>query len=636
MLRFGQMLWTTIAAAAIPDVDTPLPGRDVHPDDVAVIVGVEDYAFIADAAFAHRDAAAVEAFLRVAVRIPADRVRRIGDPGASREQILAAVREQVARVGPSGRLWFYFAGHGAADPSTGARLLLGDDAKLDPRAWRDRAVSVDELVGAVGSVPSLLWIDACFDGRGRDGEALAPGSRPAVPIWVKLPPSTVTVWTATSPGELAGPFAAAGHGAFTWAALGALRGWADGVSGPADGTVTLEEANAFVAVQLGVMGVRQRPELRGDLGFDRFVASEPAPDLAAALAGPVGPVADPYVQLAVPESVVSFRSEPGGAQVLVDGSPLCTTPCARAVPNGVHEVTLTLDRYQPQSVRLAVGSQPGAVELALAPLFGTLVVTAPSPVEIRVDDLPVLAPAELELGFGAHVVHLGDPRYETGDHEVRVEPGGVVGLSLEPFLRQATVRFEARDERGDDLVLDLSIDGTPVGSTPWVGPVPVGRHVVRAGHERRILAVEGASASTVTLSGRAARPSWTVVAGSALLGGGAAVAIDAWATAGAGALPGQRAANTLGWTAALAGGALVAVGGARDLGAEPRRVSPTAAASAASWAGAGAGLGLATAVQGPRVTDATSLERAKIANTVGWSASLLGAGASLTLLAGSW
>lgn len=630
------MLWTTIAAAAVPDVDTPVPGRDEHPEDVAIVVGVEDYAFVADAPYAERDAAAVEAFLRVAVRIPAERVRRIGDPGASREQILAAVKEQVARVGPSGRLWFYFAGHGAADPRTGARLLLGDDVKLDPTAWRDRAVSVDELVSAVGSVPSLLWIDACFDGRGRDGEALAPGARPVVPAWVGPPTPRVAIWTATSPGELAGPFPPAGHGAFTWAALGALRGWADGVDGSADGVVTLTEANSYVAAQLPLLGAHQRPDLRGTLPFDGFVASERAPDLAALLAGPIGPVADPYVQLAVAEAVVSFRSEPAGAQVLVDGSPRCTTPCARAVPHGVHEVTMTLDRYEPATVRLPVGPEPSTVELALPPLFGTLSVTAPSPVAILVDDVPLLAPAEVELGFGAHVLRVEDPRYEAGDHEVLVEPGEVARLELGPFLRQVTLRLEGRDSRGDDVALDLSLDGEPLGTTPWVGRVPVGHHRVHAGHERRTFDIEGPGEMTVQLSGRAPRPSWTVVAGTALVGGGAAVAVDAWATSGAGAVPGQRVANTLGWSAALAGGGLVALGSGLDLGDDVGRVRPTAAVSAAVLGVAGGGLALTTAVQGRRLADATSFDRAKGVNVAGWAVGALGAGISFTILAGSW
>ncbi|MBT3223578.1 MAG: hypothetical protein HN348_31290, partial [Proteobacteria bacterium] len=70
-------------------------------------------------------------------------------------------------------------------------------------------------------------------------------------------------WYAAAGDQLAGPLDEVGHGAFTYLAIGALRGWADGeVDGQRDGQVTAEEAQLYVGRAMRTLQiVGQQPEM---------------------------------------------------------------------------------------------------------------------------------------------------------------------------------------------------------------------------------------------------------------------------------------------------------------------------------------------------------------------------------------
>jgi uncharacterized caspase-like protein len=261
------MLGAVGAASTWPALDEPARTGRVAADDAALVIGLEDYAFIPDVPYASRDAQAVDTLLRYTVGVPGGRVRTI--TRGSVEQIRQAAREVGAMLGPNGRLWLYFAGHGAADSTTRERILLGDDVRADPSAFRERAVALDELVQiATGaSREQVVLLDTCFAGVGRDGGALTGGTRLAVSLDDRPPTESQIRWAATGANGLSGPFPAARHGAFTYLVVGALRGWADGeLDGRRDGTVTLAESEAYVRRMLGTVRPGQEPELRAPAG----------------------------------------------------------------------------------------------------------------------------------------------------------------------------------------------------------------------------------------------------------------------------------------------------------------------------------------------------------------------------------
>jgi hypothetical protein len=250
---------TAMAAPSLPD---PPEGRDPHPSDAAVVIGVQDYFVLPDAPGAQTDALAVRDTLRTTRKIPDDRITLLID-GASRERILAAAKAAGAAAGTGGSAWLYFAGHAVHDPDNGTLHLLGADAQPQAEGLLSRAVTLDELAEALrsGGGRPTFWLDAGSGPDGRSDRDLGLGRPPsAEPVVLDAPKGSI-VWT-SAPG--AGPQGIDGHGAFTYLSVGALRGWADGHGeDPEDGTVTPEEAHRWAADTSAALDVAP-PRLLGD------------------------------------------------------------------------------------------------------------------------------------------------------------------------------------------------------------------------------------------------------------------------------------------------------------------------------------------------------------------------------------
>jgi len=160
----------------------------------------------------------------------------------------------------------YFSGHGAASKSSRELLLIGFDAKQDPQSFEERSVSVKTIADRANA-PVVFVLDTCYAGYGRDGAQLIEGTHFTVPPELEYhQPQPVTVWMAAGPDQVSGPYGPAKHSLFTYLAMGALRGWADGeLSGERDKAVTLDEANAYINRALETWQVdHQTAQLTGD------------------------------------------------------------------------------------------------------------------------------------------------------------------------------------------------------------------------------------------------------------------------------------------------------------------------------------------------------------------------------------
>lgn len=310
---------TPALATDAPDLLQPLRTGERAPADAAVVIGIETYPFVADVPYARRDAQAMYQFLVYTRGVPADRVRLL-DNGASREQILDAVGRAGEQAGRDGTVWIYFAGHGAADTDSGDRLLLGDDVRQDAAAFTARGVSVHTLerLAAKGGASVNLFVDACYAGLGRGGEELLAGKRFLVPTYASAPNARVVEWNAAGPNELSGPIDAVRHGAFTYFAVGALRGWADGqLDGVPDGQVTADEARLYVNASLRTL---QNTEQQSQL-----TAADPSRTvLSASSKLEAGPTS----------SQIADLRDRGNAPVV---SP--SGPAPRAAPSGPLDIT---------------------------------------------------------------------------------------------------------------------------------------------------------------------------------------------------------------------------------------------------------------------------------------------------------
>ncbi len=293
-----SLLVASALAAALPSLDAP-HRTEARTGDVAVVVGLEDYAFVSDVPYARHDGTVAGDLFVYTLGVAPERLILLS--GGGREQIQAAVQQAGQQAGPGARVWFYFAGHGAASPSTGKRLLLGDDVRGDAASFDARGVPVEDIVAwasAAGAEPVLL-LDTCYTGTGRDGLELLEGARLAVPSYVPTT-STGVIWTAAGADQTSGPLPGVDHGAFTYFAVGALRGWADGeLDGVPDGRVELGEAQAFVRRQLAVAQVRgQVPSVSGATVRPLSTGSERMDELASMSSASVVDVVAPRSALA--------------------------------------------------------------------------------------------------------------------------------------------------------------------------------------------------------------------------------------------------------------------------------------------------------------------------------------------------
>jgi hypothetical protein len=232
--------------------------------DAALVIGVEDYAFIPHVDGAAQNARDWFSFLVDGQKVPISRAHLLRNRDASRETILATA-EQVAReVEPGGKIWVVFIGHGAPAADGKDGVLVGVDAQQTAVSLYARSVAQKELIAKLGGAPAIFVVDACFSGRTGSGAPIVPGTQPM--ILANAPtPAEVTVLSAGKSDQFAGSLPGTNRPAFSYLVLGALRGWAD-KSGK--GAVTAQEAVDYARGALAVLpiGRSQTPELHGANG----------------------------------------------------------------------------------------------------------------------------------------------------------------------------------------------------------------------------------------------------------------------------------------------------------------------------------------------------------------------------------
>jgi len=271
------------AQSVWPDVGGPLDGaRADGQRDAAVLIGIEDYAFVPDVSGASANINDWYSYLRKVRGVPLANIRLLRDTQATREEILASVDVAAARAGAGGNLWIVFIGHGAAAASGAEGLLVGADAQQSANSLTSRGVPQSELFaharkGKQARIVAVL--DACFSGRDTVGGALVPGLQPLVAV-KEQPTTDALVFTAAANDQFAGPLPGAARPAFSYLMLGALRGWADG---DGNGDVTATEALTYTSDVLDALvnGRRQQPQLHAARPAEVLAAraSESGPDL---------------------------------------------------------------------------------------------------------------------------------------------------------------------------------------------------------------------------------------------------------------------------------------------------------------------------------------------------------------------
>lgn len=179
-----------VCAAALA-LATATPARA----DRALLIGIDDYAYISDLVGSSTDLRNMHAFTRDVWRFAPDEVKVLRDSQATRAAILSGIRDWlIAGSRPGDRVLLYFTGHGSLKPDQNGdepdgfdEALMAYDTRYDEatRQWQGMVIDdeigplVDQLVGR----EVVILIDACYSGtitRGLD-------VHPREPQFVKTP-----------------------------------------------------------------------------------------------------------------------------------------------------------------------------------------------------------------------------------------------------------------------------------------------------------------------------------------------------------------------------------------------------------------------------------------------------------------
>jgi hypothetical protein len=211
----------------------------------ALIVGIERYREqMPVPAGARGDAERFAEVARTTLGIPARNVRLALDDRATKTDIEKHLAWLKANVPAGGRIYFYFSGHGAPEPSKGTSYLLPYDG--DPSAVEQTGVRLAKVLEALSRTRAkevLAFVDSCFSGAG-GRSVLPPGARPLVVVKGPTPVANVVLLSASSGNEISGPMPGGRGGVFSHyltQGLGLAEADLD-----ADGQITLHELYTYL------------------------------------------------------------------------------------------------------------------------------------------------------------------------------------------------------------------------------------------------------------------------------------------------------------------------------------------------------------------------------------------------------
>lgn len=226
--QFASFLPDDSRFAPTTDISKNIPnlGRQ-DPNRFALIIGNEYYkktlGTVSDVNFARADALLFKEYAAQTMGIPEQNIVLIldGTAGQMRQGI-----EQFAKLaknnGPETELFVFYAGHGVPAPDGLSPCLLPVD--LSPGS-PDPSLSLNRVMETLDAFPTrrnVLFLDACFNGAGRNDPLVAERGAIIKPKKIAAPANTL-VFTAADETEGALPYQQAKHGLFTYFLLKSLN-----------------------------------------------------------------------------------------------------------------------------------------------------------------------------------------------------------------------------------------------------------------------------------------------------------------------------------------------------------------------------------------------------------------------------
>lgn len=238
----GLQASTLQQSVAIPVsmVDENIPVSSQTDENVfVVIIGNEKYEEEAEVPFAENDAKVFYEYCRKTLGISEKHIRLYLNAGYNNiRKAVSWLKQGMTAYGESGRIIFYYAGHGIPNETDKSAYLLPVDG-----IGRDTesAYSLSKLYQTLGEIPAqsvTVFLDACFSGAKRDGQMMSSARGVAIKAKPQEAKGNMVIFTAAQGDETAYPFKSQKHGMFTYYLLKKLQ--------ETQGDVTLGELGDYL------------------------------------------------------------------------------------------------------------------------------------------------------------------------------------------------------------------------------------------------------------------------------------------------------------------------------------------------------------------------------------------------------
>lgn len=228
----------------VSDVDIYIPQNPTNNENTfVVIIANENYSKLADVNSALNDGRVFGEYCHKTLGIPAINIRQYEN--ASLGEMHGAI-DDIKNIASaySGELKviLYYCGHGAPEEGTNEAYLLPVDAYTVSSKTCFAISSLYKELGAMKTISTTVFLDACFSGATRSGEMLAEArSIPIIPR-TDVPTGNVVVFSASSADETAMQYSEQKHGLFTYFLLKKLQ--------ETNGNVSLGELSDYLALKV--------------------------------------------------------------------------------------------------------------------------------------------------------------------------------------------------------------------------------------------------------------------------------------------------------------------------------------------------------------------------------------------------
>jgi len=209
------------------DIDKPtfaIAERIFGDNDLAVIIGIEGYQSLPKSDYSYDDAKLMAEYVK-ALGFKSRNIELLTDEKATKSSIEKSLEAWLKnKAKADSKVFVYYSGHGAPDPSTGDAYLVPYDG--DPNYLNVTGYPLKRLYDNLGKLQVAevtVVLDSCFSGAG-GRSVLAKGARPLVMMTTSsVLPSNIAVLSATQGSQISTSSPEKGHGVFTYYFLKALK-----------------------------------------------------------------------------------------------------------------------------------------------------------------------------------------------------------------------------------------------------------------------------------------------------------------------------------------------------------------------------------------------------------------------------